>query len=184
MLIESILSKDKPKQSFVFPKSCLEEGLGILRASLTDGISLTKSLQIYRFSFHFTFQGKEFSLTNQNDVYRRLKVKNNISLSTVLPWWPEKAEREKYPLSAPGHSSGSIFCKLNCRLVRVLFLFITQPMLISPSSWSHSNFPRILRVYRKDSRKKILYSLMLYSSSSSLSRRKGRKLSRTLALGQ
>lgn len=63
-------------------------------------------------------------MTNQNGVCRPLEVKNNISLSTVLPWWPDKAEREKYPLPVPGHSSGSVFCKFNCRLVRVLFPLI------------------------------------------------------------
>lgn len=52
-------------------------------------------------------------------------MKNNISLSTALPWWPDKAERKiceiAYLLPVPGYRFGSVFCKFNCRLVRVLF---------------------------------------------------------------
>lgn len=57
---------------------------------------------------------------NQNGICRPLEVKNNISLSTTLPWWPDKAEKRKYFLPVPGHSFGIVLCKFNCRVVSVV----------------------------------------------------------------
>lgn len=68
----------------------------------------------------------------------------------------EKICEISYLLPVPGHSFGSIYCNVSCRLVGILF-----PINWLSLSWSYSNLPKVQRGCRKESRK----SNILFSNS-------------------